>query len=275
MTEQINSDKYFRNKMVFYFLISSSVILALWMFLIQNYPMCLACISLGVATYSVILGFGAKELGENSVIISNKSKEIAEDSDKKVNAIANANFQRVIGQIEDLRLELKSTELTKNSKGKFELIPKLFTKREIYSWKCVTYVRETNTILKECDIITPFYIKRYLNLFNKYIEQIKVVKKLLSCEEVHHLFIIFKRMFDIKLEKFLDEKTLDDVEYESKMKKGISYLREILVENKKTKIDKNFIENYDIAINNFFRENEENKRLIFYDVKDKIKMRKK
>lgn len=119
-------------------------------------------------------------LGGISLYLGNKS-------DRKVNSIANANFQRVIGQIEDLRLELKSEELTRNEKGKIVLAPKIITKRAVYSWKCVTYIREANTLLRETKVISSFYIERYFNLFNKYLEQIKEVKELLICEEVHHL----------------------------------------------------------------------------------------
>lgn len=222
-----------------------------------------ALVSIGIARVSI-------DLGKDSMKIADKSKKIAKDSDDKVNSIANANFLRVVGQIEDLRLSFKETEMAINEEDESVLIlPKLITKREIYGWKVVTYIREANEILRECNIRT-YNVERFLNIFNKYIEQIKEVKEYFSLEELHHIFIMYERIYDLK--KFLNKEERQTANYTDKLSRALSYLREILDESDDKKINLKFIQNYnEIVVTIFNQDNIENRKIIFYSIIDIFK----
>lgn len=232
----------------------------------------IAIISVALGILSYKLGIKSREIAEQSLNISKQAKRIAEDSDYKVNSIANANFLRVIGKIEDLRLSFKETEMTIiNKNGSVVILPKLITKREIYGWKVVTYIREANEILRKCNIRTN-NVMRFLNLFNKYIEQIKVVREHFSLEEIHHIFSMYKRIFDLKVKNFLTEEQLEKSKFELKLNKAIGHLRKILDEDKDAKIDLEFIKDYDEIVKRIFtQDNIDNRKIIFCSIIDTFK----
>ena len=207
--------------------------------------------------------------------IVKESREIADDSNKTVISIANVEFLRLIGQIEDLRLDFKNTETivtdTGNLSGEVKILPKLITKREIYGWKCYTYIREADSILHECKIQIE-YVTRFLNIFNLYLEQIKVVRDLygidisFSVEEIHHLFMMFKRI--LKSHELFTKDELIELDYQKKIDRATSHLRYILKEEKDKIIDLNYIMKMDNILDNIRKKN---KATRFYDVDEKVR----
>jgi len=206
--------------------------------------------------------------------IVNDSREIADNSNNTVITMANVDFLRLIGQIEDLRLDLKNSELVKSStgdlSGKMLFLPKLITKREIYGWKCYTYIREADSILHECDIKIE-YVKRFLNIFNLYLEQLRVVRDTLgndisfSIEEIHHLFMMFKKILGLR--ELFNKEQLIELDYQKKLERAINHLRYILKEKKDTTIDINYIIELDKKLDSFRKKD---KTIRFYDIIKKL-----
>ncbi len=206
-----------------------------------------------------------------------ESKQIAEKSEKASTSVVNVEFLRLIGQIEDLRLDLKNSELVKSDtedlSGKILFLPKLITKREIYGWKCYTYIREADSILHQCQIENE-YIKRFLNIFNLYLEQIKIVRDNLgmdisfSVEEIHHLFMMFKRI--LKLHELFTKEDLKELDYQKKINKATDHLKYILRENEHVVIDLNYIIKMDNILDTIRKKN---KGTRFYSVDEQIRVK--
>jgi len=154
--------------------------------LIPFYLIGLTLLPLGLATLSLGLSL--------------HSQDIAGNSDNKVQSIANANFLRVIGQLEDRRIELASPQIrVENTEDGLQVweTTKLYTIRPINTWKCLTYIREAEELMKFSNIEKP-YIDRLVNLFIKYIETISHTSHDFTNEEMSHVLSMYKHIFEIK-----------------------------------------------------------------------------
>lgn len=194
----------------------------------HNYEIGFFLITLGFAIFSV-------GLGRRAIII-------AKDSDKKVKSIANTNFLRVIGQIEDRRIEIY-----------FDWIKY----RRINTWKVLTYVMEANELIEYCDIKKE-YRDRFIDLLVKYIELESLWKPSLVCEEISHIFSICEYLFKIK-----------NVRQDLK-KQAMEHLRNIMDETKNMKINLNYITKWKSKISEYIAKDEENKNKIFSEVKNQL-----
>jgi len=230
----------------------------------------LGFLSVTMASESSRIAKESKDISQDSIDISQDAKIIAEGTDIKVNSIGNANFLRIIGQIEDLRLEFKDSDFVGNEEtGQLELQPRLKRKREIYGWKCFTYIREANEILEFCDI-DVLYIQRFLNLFNHYLVQIKIVREFdnleysFSLEEIHHLFMMFERMLDFG--RYLSEDKLTEIDYITKIDKSRIHLQDILLLNEGLFIDIDLIKDYDEILSYIRKENTSIRYYEFNDI---------
>lgn len=199
------------------------------------------------------------------------SKEIADNSNKTVITIANVEFLRLIGQIEDLRLDFKNSDLVLQSNGEFGPLSRLLSKREIYGWKCYTYIREADSILHQCKVESE-YIQRFLNIFNLYLEQIQEVINVgdlnfsFSVEEIHHLLMMLKRI--LKLNELFNQRQLEEMDYQTKIDSATVYLRNILREDEHILIDLEYVEDID-EILNVIRSIDTG--VIYYDINELIR----
>jgi len=213
------------------------------------------------------------KIGYFSIVIAVISIGLAILSDISVNSIANANFRRVIGQMEDLRLDLKQERIGKNPEtGELDTYLKLYTDREINTWKYVTYVDEAIDILNDSNI-KPKILKRFLNLSNSYISQVKILRQYFSIEETTHIFDIYIGIFE--LEDKLWNRTLRKIEFENKKNEAIDNIRYITEIIEDITIDLDFLKEYKTLISYIINqgltpEDIRNIRweMLFNDVKD-------
>ncbi len=187
-----------------------------------------------------------------SIGLSLHSQDMATDSDNKINSIANANFRGIIGQIEDKRIELKENELTLDpSTGNLLFISKLVTKREIYTWKCLTYIDEAFDIL-ETSTIKHRNLRRFLNLINNYVFQIIPFRKEFSVEEVIHIISMYNRIYS--LETMLENNSLDRCKFRERKEESIDFIRTITGIGNNIVIDSDFVQKYKSILSSFIEQ---------------------
>ncbi len=194
--------------------------------------------------------------------IINTSNEMSKKTDNTLTSMLNLDFQKHIGLIEDLRFKLKEPN-------------NLLVNREIMGWKCYTYIRESVDIISNTKVDIQS-VKRFLNIFNHYLGEIKKIRKKpknapefgysYSLEEIHHLFMMFKKI--LNLDKFFTGKELTKLDYKKKTNRAISHLRYIIRENEDVKIDLEYITKIDNILSPIRKENKTEK---FYNVDKKIR----
>ncbi|MBE3137328.1 MAG: hypothetical protein IMZ43_08080 [Thermoplasmata archaeon] len=150
VSTDVNSKNYFSG--IFEFMITVS----------------LAFISLYFGVRSVILSKQANILGE-------ESKKIANDSDKKMKAIASYHLLEEKGIIEDIRLTLqkhiKKLLLMANTNRDYAIAYDVYHTDYSYSmWKCYVNLQRIQTLL---DYSTPDYQKTVIDYVHKYFDVIK------------------------------------------------------------------------------------------------------
>lgn len=238
--------------------------LTTWMFSLG-----LAIISLSFAAISIFIS-------DKSMEISKNSSKIAKESDKRVNSIANDNFLRVTGELEDRRIEMN--------------FPMNFVQfHRINTWKCLTYIKEANKLLDSCRIEKD-NIDRLTDLFEKFMGTIKRVedvtiekkfmteekvikteaKKLeIACEELSHILTMYHYFFKLeeKVRGFISDYTINKETKEN----AIKHVREIMKESKKKKIDLEYVEDKKNKLSELIRKNKDIKNRPYLEILDKLK----
>lgn len=215
-------------------------------------------------------------LGTISIGVACLSLKIAKESDKRVNSIANDNFLRVTGELEDRRIEMNFVE----NFAQFH---------RINTWKCLTYMKEANKLLDSCRIDRD-NVNRLVSLFEKFTDKIKRVedvkieikymddgkviktesKKLeIACEELSHILSMYQYFFKLeeKVRSFIPDYNIDKETKEN----AIKHLGEIMKENKKKKIDLEYIEDKKNKLSKLIKENEDIKNKPYLEILDKLK----
>ncbi len=211
-----------------------------------------------------------------SVGLAFKAIDIAKESDKRVNSIANDNFLRVTGELEDRRIEMNFHE-------------NFVQFHRINTWKCLTYIEEANKLLDSCRIDKD-NINRLVSLFEKFMDKIKRVKdanievkytsegrvikkenlKLeIACEELSHILAMYRYFFKLeeKVRGFIPDYNIDKNTKED----AIEHLREIMKESKKKKINLRYVENKKNELSELINENKDIKNKSYLEILDKLK----
>ena len=101
-------------------------------------------------------GFFSGGVGLFSIGVAFHSTKIAQESDEKMKAIANVNFQEISDKFSNRRLELY-----KNRLSPYEM--------ELTAWKCRTYIDSAKKLKKWVDIeIQEIFVTKYNNLIKTY-----------------------------------------------------------------------------------------------------------
>ena len=129
-----NTIKYEPSKSLFIYLTIFTFVIALYLVLTNKPTLAVGFISIAIACISAFLGIESIKLGE-------KSRQIAEDSDKKMNINANVNFLRVCSDIEDVRVSFNIH----------------FYDEELLTWKTENLVKIATEMIKEYE---TGYIKK-------------------------------------------------------------------------------------------------------------------
>lgn len=139
-------------------------------------------ISLGVAFLGVLAGVFAllvskesKNISENSLKISNKSMKIAENSDEKMQLLANYHLLEIKGIIEDRRLNLqkhiKKIRFMAETDRDYAVAYDEYHSDYSYSpWKTYTNLQQIQTILKYS---TPEYQLQVIEYIHLYFDVVK------------------------------------------------------------------------------------------------------
>ena len=227
-------------------------------------------------TLTIGLGFASIGLGFMSFGIALHSLGQGKESDKRVNSIANDNFLRVTGELEDRRIEMNFVE----NFAKFH---------RINTWKCLTYIKEADKLLDSCRIDKD-NIDRLVNLLEKFMDKIKRVEDVkieikhmkeekviktesvkleIACEELSHIFAMYEYFFQLekKVRKFIPEY---DIKKETK-ENAIAHLGKIMGESKKKKIDLEYVGEKKNKLSALIKENEDIKNEPYLKYLDKLK----
>jgi hypothetical protein len=195
----------------------------------------------------------AIKLGFISIAISVISFVLVIKSDEVANSMANADFRRIIGQIEDLRLELPEVNRIMNlSTGNIRLVPNIVSKSQINTWKCQTYTDDAIDLLLKNDI-NPGSVSRFLNLINNYFQEILQARNILCVEAVINIVSTYKRIYG--LENLFSQKTLGKFEYESRKRESIGLIRILTGIGANISIDSNFVVKYKELLVEFTKQN--------------------
>lgn len=201
------------------------------------------------------------QIGFISILIATISIIVVFASEKLVNTIAQANFLRVISQIEDRRLELDELEFRRNLRtGNIVLREKLFTKRQINSWKCQVLVEEAIGLI-ENSTIESRHIRRFLNLVNNYIQrayvvQYNLIRPQILVEEINHILTIYSRINNLETNNILTRRTLNECRFEERIEISNNFIRLITNIGQNVEINQEFLDTYKSIISNFLAQSQ-------------------
>jgi hypothetical protein len=150
-------------------------------------------IGLGIAFESKFLGERSIKISEDSSLIANESKQIAQSSDEKMKSVANANFLELIDKFENRRLELH-----KNFSVPLEM--------EWTAWKCLNYVEWALELKKW---VKPEYQAKFVDHFERLIKSypwrgIEIILHSNNPTEVNKLIINDDKIALIDVENILE-----------------------------------------------------------------------
>jgi len=216
------------------------------------YSLYLISIFIVIYIISVCIKDLSQKLGAISIVVAFISIILFFMSDTLVNTILNTDFRRIIGQIEDLRLELSEIHSVIDfTTGNTTTGPKITTYNQINTWKCQTYTDDAIDIILKSDI-KPNSVSRFLNLINNYFSVILIVRNQLSLEAVINFFSIYKRIYD--LENSLSRRDLESYNYETRRDASIPIIRNLTGIGANVNIDYEFLIQYEAIIQTFINQ---------------------
>lgn len=194
----------------------------------------------------------AERLGFISIGIAIISILLVIRSDELIKTIANSEFRRITGQIEDIRFDLQDVQKYLDIKtGEVKENAKIFYKSQISTWKCQTYVDSAIDILLKSDI-KPNSVSRFLNLINNFVIIFHYVRNILSVEAVINIFSIYEAIYS--LEYHFTERDLKSFKFESRRNDSINIIKNLIDIGPDVKIDLDFLTTYKVILETFVYE---------------------
>ena len=198
------------------------------------------------------------QIGFISILVAIISIIIALNSDRLINSLSTNSFRRILGQIEDKRLELGIRDLLPNpSSDQVNLVPRILSMRAVNTWKCFTYVDEALDILIHADI-NPRLVSRFLNLINNYSNEVLIVRNEFIIEETHHLISIYERVYD--MESNYSKRYLERCQYTRRKEESYEPIHNLLGIPVHTNIDINYLRDYNSLIKDLISQDRDNLR---------------
>lgn len=143
------------------------------------------------------LGFVSLYIAFTSIAMAINSHFLAEDTDDRINEIANTHFLTIISSFEDRRLDIQK-QIYENRK---------IDMHQIFLWKARVDLDKAKKISTgKCRIDIDSFdtlMSRFLGLMDTLIK----IKDLLLCESVNNIMDIYNRIFDIVPKETLNKIT--------------------------------------------------------------------